>query len=99
MPFLRHEGRRFLERDGLAFWLSSPEAIAQLERIDGPSEQLYVVYAETIEAAMQAHYDHQGWGRYKPIPGVTDIPYDADRLVQQLDEYPDDAELRRLNGL
>lgn len=48
---------------------------------------------------MQAHYDRPGWGRNKPLPGVTDRPYDQDELARQLVDYPDDAELRRLNGL
>lgn len=99
MPFLRHERRRFLERDGIAFWFATRAGEAQLTRIDGLSEIVYVVYAETQDTAMQAYYDREGWGRYKSIPGLTDIPYDDDQLAQQLEEYPGDAELRRLNGL
>ena len=47
---------------------------------------------------MQKHYDQEGWGRYEPMLGVTDQPYPADQLERQLAEYPDDAELRALNG-
>ena len=48
---------------------------------------------------MQAHYDFLGWGRYKPMPGVTDRLYGHDELERQLVDFPDDAELRRPNGL
>ncbi len=96
---LRHEAREYEARDGSSFGPASVEGQAALENIDGPSRLVHVIYAATYEAAMQAHYDRLGWGRYKPLPGVTDRPYDRDELEQQLVDYPDDAELRRLNGL
>ena len=96
---LRHEAREFPSRNGLSFGLATTEGLATLERIDGPSELLYVVYASTHEAAMQMHYDRQNWGAYDPVPGLTDPPYDQAELERQLAEYPNDDELRRLNGV
>lgn len=97
MVVLRFEYLEFDSRQGSAFWLASQEAIEQLERIDGPSRLTYVVYGATTEHAMQQHYDRQGWGAYEPIPGVTDQPFSREELLKQLADYPDDAELRRLN--
>ena len=99
MPVLRHEAREFEGRAGSSFGRASTEGRRALERIDGPSQLLHVIYAATYEEAMQEHYDRLGWGQYNPLPGVTDRPYDRNELEQQLAEYPDDAELRRLNGL
>ena len=96
MAVLRHEGRQYA--DGLCFGHVTLDGAAQMERISGPGALLYVVYASTQDEAMQAHYDRQGWGRYTPIPGITDVTYDLAELSRQLEDYPDDAELRRLNG-
>ena len=100
MPLLRHEALGFegIHR-GTSFGLATLEGRATLEKIDGPARILYLEYAATYEAAMQAHHDRQGWGRYKPMPGITDRPYEQEELERQLVEYPDDTELRRLNGL
>ena len=94
---MRHEGREYA--DGLCFGWATLEGTAQMERISGPGTLLYVVYASTQDEAMQAHYDRQGWGRYAPVPGITDATYDLAALSQQLNDYPSDDELRRLNGL
>ena len=94
---MRHEGREYA--DGLCFGWATLEGTAQMERISGPGTLLYVVYASTQDEAMQAHYDRQGWGRYAPVPGITDATYDLAALSQQLNDYPGDDELRRLNGL
>ena len=99
MPLLRHEALRFQDRQRSSFGLATLAGRETLEAIDGPSEVAYVEYAATYEAAMQAYYDREGWGRYKPMPGITDRPYDQHELERQLAEYPEDAELRRLNGL
>lgn len=96
---LRHEAREYEARDGSSFGPASIDGQRALEKVDGPSRLVHVIYAGTYEAAMQAHYDRLGWGRYKPLPGVTDRAYDQDELARQLVDYPDDAELRRLNGL
>lgn len=95
---LRHEAREYEGRDGASFGRASIDGLNTLEKIDGPSHLVHVIYAATYEEAMQAHYDRLGWGRYKPVPGVTDRPYGRDELERQLAEFPDDAELRRLNG-
>lgn len=99
MPLLRHEALRFQGRHGMSFGLATLAGRQTLESIDGPGEILYVEYAATQEEAMQRHYDRQGWGRYKPMPGITDRPYGQAELDRQLAEYPEDRELRRLNGL
>lgn len=99
MPRLRHELRTFAGRDGHAFLLASLGSLGQLEAIDGPSELVDVVYASTWDEAMQLHYGREGYGTYQAIPGVTDVGYSGDDLARQLDEFPDDAELRHLNGL
>ncbi len=96
---LRHEARAYERRDGASFGRASVDDRNSLEKIDGPSRLVHVIYAATYEEAMQKHYDRLGWGRYSPLPGVTDRPYDRVELERQLVEYPDDAELRRLNGL
>ena len=96
---LRHEAREFEGRKGSSFGRATITGLNTLETIDGPSQLAHVIYAATYEEAMQEHYDRLGWGRYNPLPGVTDRPYDRDELEQQLAEFPDDAELRRLNGL
>jgi hypothetical protein len=97
--YLRHEALTFARDEGSSFGRASLESRRVLEQIDGPSEVVYVEYAATHEEAMQLHYDRQGWGRYKPIPGVTDLPYERKDLEQQLIDYPEDAELRARNGL
>jgi hypothetical protein len=99
MPLLRHEARRYDRGGGLHFGRCIPDTAARLEEIEGPCEILYVVYASSQEAAMQSHYDRQGWGPYWPLTGAGDSPYTDDQLAQQLKDYPDDRELRRLNGL
>ncbi|MDP3657559.1 MAG: hypothetical protein Q8R45_11405 [Brevundimonas sp.] len=99
MPVLRHEALEFEARGGASFGRASIEGRRTLEKIDGPGQLIHVIYAATYQEAMQAHYDRLGWGQYKPMPGVTDRPYDQDELERQLVEYPADAELRRLNGL
>ena len=96
---LRHEAREYEARDGSSFGRASSDGLANLEKADGPSRLVHVIYAASHEEAMQAHHERLGWGRYKPMPGVTDRPYDQDELEQQLAEFPDDAELRRLNGI
>ncbi len=83
----------------LGFGPASAESQRRSDEIDGPSWLLHVIYAATYEAAMQAHYDRLGWGTYKPVPGVTDRPYDQDELEQQLSDFPGDSDLRHLNGL
>lgn len=97
MAVLRHEGRQ--HADSLCFGRVTRDGTAQMERISGPGTLLYVVYASTQDEAMQAHYDRQGWGRYTPVPGITDVTYDRAALSQQLEDYPGDDELRRVNGL
>lgn len=97
MPVLRHEGREYA--DGLCFGRVTLESTARMERIGGPGTLLYVVYASTHGEAMQAHYDRQGWGLYSPVPGLTDVSYEAAELSQQLADYPDDDDLRHLNGI
>jgi len=99
VPVLRHEALRFGARGGLSFGRASIEGRRTLERIDGPGELTHVIYAATYEQAMQEYHDRLGWGRYSPMPGVSDRAYDQGELERQLIEYPDDAELRRLNGL
>ncbi|WP_395650240.1 hypothetical protein [Brevundimonas sp.] len=99
MVVLRHECRVFKDGNGLALWVGSTEGQTTLERINGPSHLAYVVYASTQEDAMQQHHDRQRWGPYVPVPGLTDQPYEIEALRRQLAEYPDDAELRRLNGI
>lgn len=99
MPVLRHEALEFEGRGGSSFSRASIEGRRTLEEIDGPSQLTHVIYAATYEAAMQAHHDRLGWGRYKPMPGTTDRPYGQDELERQLVDFPDDAELRRPNGL
>lgn len=96
---LRHEAREYRGRAGSSFGRASIAGRATLEKIDGPSQLVHVIYAAASGEAMQAHYDRLGWGRYNPLRGVTVRPYDRDELEQQLAEFPDDAELRRLNGL
>lgn len=40
-------------------------------------------YASSHEDSMRQHYERQGWGTYKPIPGLTEIPFsDAERAEQ-----------------
>lgn len=97
MVVLRFECREFDSRHGSAFYLASPEATAFHKRVDGPSRLMFVVYGETTEDAMQQHHDRQGWGRYQAVSGITDQPFTREALLKQLADYPDDAELRRLN--
>lgn len=99
MPVLRHEALEFEGCGGSSFGCASIEGRRTLEKIDGPCRLKHVIYAATYEEAMQAYYDRLGWGRYKPMPRITDRPYDQEELERQLADYPDDAELRRLNGL
>ena len=47
---------------------------------------------------MQVHYDRQGWGTYQPMLERADA-HTASQLARQLAEYPEDADLRRLNGV
>lgn len=96
---LRHEARAYEGRNGSSFGRASINGLNTLEKIDGPSQLVHVIYAATYEDAMQENYDRLGWGRYKTLPGVADRPYDRDELQQQLVEFPDDSELRGLNGL
>ncbi len=98
MPSLRHEALEFEGRSS-SFGRASIEGRRTLERIDGPGQLKHVIYAATYEEAMQAHYERLGWGRHKPMPGITDRPYGQDELERQLADFPDDGELRRLNGL
>ena len=96
MIILRHEAWSF--GDGLAFYLAGHDAEAFHARISGPGKREYVVYAASYEEAMQAHYERQGWGTYKPAPEGADN-YTTAQLERQLVEYPDDEALRCLNGL
>ncbi len=96
MIILRHEAWSFA--DGLAFYLAGQDAEAFHASISGPGKREYVVYSGSYEEAMQAHYQRQGWGSYKPLPEGANT-YTTAQLERQLVEYPDDAELSRLNGL
>ena len=96
---LRHEAREYKGRHGSSFGRASLEGLKTLEKIDGPSRLVHVIYAANYETAMQEHYNRLGWGTYKPVPGVTDKPYDQDELERQLIDYPDDSELRHLNSV
>ncbi len=40
-------------------------------------------YASTYDEAMAQHYQAQGWGTFKPIPGVTDVPFTDAQLAEQ----------------
>lgn len=99
MPLLRHEARRYERSGGLNFGRCIPADAARLEEVEGDFETLYVVYASSQEAAMQSHYDRQGWGPYWPLTGAGEMPYSEAQLAEQLKDFPDDRELRRLNGL
>ena len=96
MVVLRHETWTFA--DSMCSGVAGLESHAFNVRISGPGELRHVYYASTHEEAMQKHYDQQGWGRYKPIPGMTDQPYPAAQLERQLAEYPADEQLKALNG-
>lgn len=96
MIILRHEAWSF--SDGLAFYLAGHDAEAFHARTSGPGKREYVVHAASYEEAMQAHHEHQGWGDYKRAPVGAD-DYTRAQLERQLVEYPDDAPLRRFNGL
>ena len=96
MVVLRYEAWRF--SDHLAFQLAGREADAFNIRVSGPGELSYVVHTTTYEAAMQVHYDRQGWGTYQPMLERADA-HTASQLARQLAEYPEDADLRRLNGV
>ncbi len=95
MIILGHEAWRF--SDGLAFYLAGRDAEAVHARTSGPGKREYVLHAASYEEAIQAHYDHQGWGVDRPAPFGAEN-YTKAQLERQLVEYPDDAELRRLNG-
>ena len=97
MPRLRHEAREFPAGKGSTFGLATLDGLANHERLDGPSELKYVIYAETHQEAMQRYYDREGWGQYDQVPRLTDRPYAAEDLDRQMAEYPEDAELRRVN--
>ena len=99
MMILRFERRTFGAGDRLAFWLASRKNLAVLEAADGPSELTYIVYAATQEDAMQQYYDREGWGTYKAIPGIADRAFSSEMLDAQLADFPEDTELRRLNGM
>jgi hypothetical protein len=99
MALLRHEARRYAVSGGMWFGRATLKDAALLEQIDGPCDVLYVVYASTQEGAMQAHYDRQGWGAYRPAPGRPLRPYERAALARQLQDYPEDRELRRINGV
>lgn len=96
MIILGHEAWSF--GDGLAFYLAGHDADAFDASISGPGKREYVVYDGSHEEAMQAHYERQGWGIYKPLPEGADT-YTTAQLERQLVGYPEDAALRRLNGL
>lgn len=100
MPLLRHECLVFGgSSNDVSFALATVEGRRSLETIDGRCRVLYVEYASTWQEAMQRHYDRQGWGRYQPVPDMIDRPYGPEELERQLADFPDDADLRRLNGL
>lgn len=40
-------------------------------------------HATTHEDAMRKHYDAEGWGAYKAIPGVTDQPFTEEQALAQ----------------
>ena len=44
---------------------------------------LHAIYAECVDEAMAAYHEWQGWGPWKPMPGITDQPYDDEWLVRQ----------------
>lgn len=97
MPVLRHE--TWIYADSMSSGVASREREAFDAKVSGSGELGHVYYASSHEEAMQMHYDQQGWGRYKPGSGVTNARYPEEQLEQQLRDYPDDAQLRALNGL
>ena len=97
MVVLRHE--TWIFADSMRSGVASRKHDDLDAKVSGPGDLSHVYYASSHEEAMQTHYEQQGWGRYKPMPGVTDAAYPAERLEQQLVDYPDDAQLRALNGL
>ncbi|WP_297802107.1 hypothetical protein [uncultured Brevundimonas sp.] len=40
-------------------------------------------YASTPNEAGQVYYDHYDWGTYKPVEGVTDIPFSEEERAFQ----------------
>ncbi len=47
------------------------------------SELMHVIYASCLEEAMTKYFEWQGWEPSKPMPGVDDIPYTEEQLIQQ----------------
>jgi hypothetical protein len=47
------------------------------------AEMLHVIYAASTDEAMIAYHAWHGWGAWKPMPGITDQPYDDEWLRRQ----------------
>jgi len=78
---LRHEV--WGDDGGYEFTIAS-KARDELRAVIAPSaEMLHVIYASSWEEAMTAYHAWQGWEAYKPIPGITDQPYDEAFLQEQ----------------
>jgi len=42
-----------------------------------------IFHASTYEEAMAHHHQVNGWEPYRPIPGVTDIPFTEEQRSEQ----------------
>lgn len=65
---------------GTEFSLASERGDKLRAQIAPKAELLHVIYASSWDEAMIAYHAWQGWGPYKPLPGLTDKLYDDEFL-------------------
>lgn len=97
MSVLRHEGWDFGTSSG--FGPADHRSGRERFLAKTPGRMTHVIYAGSHEEAMIAHHRLMGWAEYSPVPGVTDKPYTAKALAAQLEQFPQDRELRERYGL
>ena len=80
---LRHEVWRNREDTSDEFCIATRRADLLRLEIEPGAELVHVIYASSWDEAMLAYHTWQGWGPYKPIPCLTDIPYSEEWLREQ----------------
>ena len=89
MVVLAHEVWEDPDGHSIEFGLPSASIDAFRQQHEPNARLMHVIFASSYNTAMQAYYEWQGWGEYKPIEGVEDDVYTDAQLSEQKLVRPD----------
>ena len=75
MAYLLYEARREPGETAVMCWQAGEALDRLLVQIHPNAMHVRACHASSHEDAMQEHYDAEGLGVWKRVPGVSDIPF------------------------